>query len=41
MSGEGGSGRHPGRGPEALLRRKGPGLVFGMIQKQRNGDAGG
>ena len=25
----------------ALLRRKGPGLVFGMIQKQRGGDAGG
>jgi len=25
----------------ALLRRKGPGLVFGMIQKQRGGDAAG
>ena len=25
----------------ALLRRKGPGLVFGMIQKQRSGDAAG
>ena len=24
-----------------LLRRKGPGLVFGMIQKQRSGDAAG
>ncbi len=24
-----------------LLRRKGPGLVFGMIQKQRGGDAAG
>jgi type I restriction enzyme, R subunit len=24
-----------------LLRRKGPGLLFGMIQKQRNGDATG
>jgi type I restriction enzyme R subunit len=26
---------------KGLLRRKGPGLVFGMIQKQRNGDAAG
>jgi len=25
----------------ALLRRRGPGLVFGMIQKQRGGDAAG
>ncbi|ORC47818.1 restriction endonuclease subunit R [Burkholderia sp. A27] len=24
-----------------LLRRRGPGLIFGMIQKQRGGDAGG
>jgi type I restriction enzyme R subunit len=26
---------------QAMLRRKGPGLVFGMIQKQRGGDAAG
>ena len=26
---------------QAMLRRKGPGLVFGMIQKQRGGDATG
>ena len=26
---------------KAMLRIKGPGLVFGMIQKQRNGDAVG
>jgi type I restriction enzyme R subunit len=26
---------------QAILRRKGPGLVFGMIQKQRGGDAAG
>lgn len=28
-------------GLRRLLRRKGPGLVFGMIQKQRGGDAAG
>ena len=26
---------------KAMLRRKGPGLLFGMIQKQRNGDTAG
>jgi type I restriction enzyme R subunit len=28
-------------GLQALLRRKGPGLIFGMIQKARNGEASG
>ena len=29
------------QGLRTLLRRKGPGVVFGMIQKQRGGDAAG
>ena len=41
MSGEGVERAGSAEGLKKLLRRKGPGLVFGMIQKQRNGDAAG
>jgi len=41
LSGEGVERAGSAEGLKTLLRRKGPGLVFGMIQKQRNGDAAG
>lgn len=41
LSGEGVERANSAEGLKALLRRKGPGLLFGMIQKQRNGDAAG
>lgn len=41
LSGEGVQRAGSAEGLKKLLRRKGPGLVFGMIQKQRNGDAAG